>query len=241
MKKNVMMRVASAMLVLTLLTTCIISGTFAKYTTNKNVGDTARVAKWGVTIEGTGTTFADAYEAGTTTAIARPDAPSASVTVRSETKGDKVVAPGTEGSLASFTITGTPEVSVDVTYTATLTLTGWTINTSEDYCPLVITVAGTEYYVGKTYDDNGTSKTIANSTQLATAVNTAIAGYRKSYAAGTVLDDQNTADALSVSWKWNYEDDVVSCQENAKDTALGNLATAPTISLAVTATATQIN
>ena len=238
MKKNVMMRVASAMLVLTLLTTCIISGTFAKYTTKGEFQDSARVAKWGVTIKGTGTTFADAYEAGTTTATARPNAPSASVTVRSETEGDKVVAPGTEGSLARFTITGKPEVSVDVTYTATLTLTGWEIpagTATEEYCPLVFTVNGTEYYIGK---DNIT--TVA---ALTTAVNGAIAAYSKSYAAGTDLSTVDANDALSVSWKWNYEDNVVSCQENAKDTALGNWAMrnaeAPTISLAVTATATQ--
>lgn len=47
MKKNVMMRTASALLVLVLLTTCIISGTFAKYTTSASGGDSARVAYWG--------------------------------------------------------------------------------------------------------------------------------------------------------------------------------------------------
>ena len=47
MKKNVMMRVASALLVAVLMTTCAISGTFAKYTTTASGSDTARVAKWG--------------------------------------------------------------------------------------------------------------------------------------------------------------------------------------------------
>ncbi|MFR0985955.1 MAG: hypothetical protein ACLSFZ_04975 [Frisingicoccus sp.] len=45
MKKNRMMRLASSLLVLTLLTTCVISGTFAKYTTQAGGSDTARVAK----------------------------------------------------------------------------------------------------------------------------------------------------------------------------------------------------
>ena len=53
MKKNVMMRVASALLVAVLMTTCAISGTFAKYTTTATGSDTARVAKWDVKLNGT--------------------------------------------------------------------------------------------------------------------------------------------------------------------------------------------
>ena len=47
MKKNVMMRVASALLVAVLMTTCAISGTFAKYTSTATGSDSARVARWG--------------------------------------------------------------------------------------------------------------------------------------------------------------------------------------------------
>ena len=52
MKKNTMMRVASALLVAVLLSTCAISGTFAKYVTTASGSDTARVAKWDVQISG---------------------------------------------------------------------------------------------------------------------------------------------------------------------------------------------
>ena len=48
MKKNRMVRIASVLLVAVLLSTCAISGTFAKYTTTANGSDTARVAKWDV-------------------------------------------------------------------------------------------------------------------------------------------------------------------------------------------------
>lgn len=48
MKKNKMMRIASVLLVAVLLSTCAISGTFAKYTTTVTDSDTARVAKWGM-------------------------------------------------------------------------------------------------------------------------------------------------------------------------------------------------
>lgn len=47
MRKNKMMRTASGLLVATLLTTSVISGTFAKYTTSAEGSDTARVATWG--------------------------------------------------------------------------------------------------------------------------------------------------------------------------------------------------
>ena len=43
MKKNIMMRVASALLIAVLLTTCAISGTFAKYVSTASGSDTARV------------------------------------------------------------------------------------------------------------------------------------------------------------------------------------------------------
>ena len=46
MKKNTMMRVASALLVAVLLTTCAISGTFAKYVSTATAEDSARVARW---------------------------------------------------------------------------------------------------------------------------------------------------------------------------------------------------
>lgn len=128
MKKNVMMRVASALLVAVLLTTCAISGTFAKYTTYSSSNDTARVAKWGVTIAVSGAdAFAEAYK---DTADTRS---SATATVESKlndgsTNGDDVLAPGTKGTLATINVDGAPEVDVDVTVAATFVLSGdWTV------------------------------------------------------------------------------------------------------------------
>ena len=62
MKTNKMMRLASVLLVAVLLSTCAISGTFAKYVTTKEASDSARVAKFGVTITASGKTFAEAYD-----------------------------------------------------------------------------------------------------------------------------------------------------------------------------------
>lgn len=83
MKKNRMMRLASVLLVLTLLTTSMISGTFAKYTTSVESEDKARVAYWGFqssnSMDITGL-FSDTY--GNVDSV----------------DGADVIAPGTEGS-----------------------------------------------------------------------------------------------------------------------------------------------
>lgn len=49
MRKNKLMRAAAGLMVATLLTTSIISGTLAKYTTKVESSDKARVATWGFT------------------------------------------------------------------------------------------------------------------------------------------------------------------------------------------------
>lgn len=51
MKKNKMMRAAAVLLVAVLLSTCAISGTFAKYTSTTTATSTATVAKWDVKLE----------------------------------------------------------------------------------------------------------------------------------------------------------------------------------------------
>ena len=47
MKKNRAMRLAALLLVAVLMSTCGISGTFAKYVTEVSSEDSARVAYWG--------------------------------------------------------------------------------------------------------------------------------------------------------------------------------------------------
>ena len=50
MRKNKTMRLASCLLAVTLLTTCAISGTFAKYTSSATGSDVAEVATWNITV-----------------------------------------------------------------------------------------------------------------------------------------------------------------------------------------------
>ena len=138
MKKNVMMRLASVLLIAVLISTSAISGTYAKYVTQASGSDTARVAKWGVTAGVTGEAFTKTYNLDTTV-----DG-SFTLAVESSTE-DKLVAPGTTGTFTGVALTGTPEVAVNVTHVATITLQGWTLASGEFYCPVYITIEGTEY------------------------------------------------------------------------------------------------
>ena len=222
MRKSKSMRLASGLLVVTMLSTCMISGTFAKYVTDKSASDSARVAKFGVTVEGTADTFKKTYAKDNNSFTL------AANTVVS-TEDVDVVAPGTGGSMAAFTITGTPEVAVNVEFKGTLELGDkWVDSTSHYYCPLEITVEN-ETFKGKDY---------ASADAFETAVNEKIAEYNKNYEANTNLSTIG-ADAPDISWNWAFEGN-----DDVKDTYLGDQAAAGNaagISLDVTVTVTQID
>lgn len=119
MKKNKMMRAASALMVAVLLTTCTISGTFAKYVTSNEGSDSARVAKFGVTIQADGKLYGDKYTGGEIT-VSTPTENTANLSVDSIDDA-KVVAPGTKSDEGlSFAVNGKPEVStrLDVVITS---------------------------------------------------------------------------------------------------------------------------
>lgn len=120
MKKNKALRAASALLVLTLLTTSIIGGTFAKYTTSDSAADTARVAEWGVTLQVSGNLYGKAYTAGNLEASKPVAWKSESETGQSvisagvsAVAADNLLAPGTQSDAGpfEFKLTGTPEVA----------------------------------------------------------------------------------------------------------------------------------
>jgi len=124
MKKNKMLRLASVLLILVMLTTSIVGGTFAKYTTTGSVSDTARVAKWGVAINTSGSLYSNAYAAAAV-ADGKGNLPTAwnatsnvnAITVATaDVADDNIVAPGTKSydNGLSFGITGKPEVAVKV-------------------------------------------------------------------------------------------------------------------------------
>lgn len=238
MKKNKALRAASALLVLTLLTTSIIGGTFAKYTTSGIGTDSARVAKWGVTVNSTSNAFATEYNTDDTS-VSGTIAKSVVTANGTGADGKKLVAPGTSGNLLATSITGTPEVAVKVTTSAELKLEGWSINNgtaNEEYCPIVITIDGTAYKMGAALDaDNYVYNTING---FKTAVENAL----KKEISVAPNTDLAANYAHTVTWAWAFADTSAGAyQTDEKDTALGNLTIAPTIEFTYTATVTQID
>ncbi len=150
MKKNTVMRVLSLILVLTLMSTCAISSTFAKYVTKAEGEDQARVAKWGVVVTVEGGAFADKYK----TADEAYKNAEGEYSVMSAVEGEQVVAPGTSAKEADMalvaTVKGTPEVA------ARYTLEGKGITdvvlkkgSYTDYTQLVKADDGTYGYTGE--------------------------------------------------------------------------------------------
>ncbi len=115
MKKNKFLRIASAMLMLCLITTCAVSGTFAKYTTSDSDSDTARVAKWGVTVAVGGTLFGTNYGSNTALADADKDRIVATSTNVVSSGTDNIVAPGTKNDTGfQVQLKGNPEVAFTI-------------------------------------------------------------------------------------------------------------------------------
>ena len=235
-KKNWTLRAAVLMFALVLITSCFVGGTFAKYVTSGSGTDSARVAKFGVTVTASGDLFAKEYATDDQTVVG--------TIAKSVISTDKVVAPGTEsnGDFVAATVTGTPEVAVRVSYkldTATLQLENWKDGDGKFYCPLVF----------KVKTPNGNTVISGMEFQTAEAMKAAlvnaVAAYTKDYAPGTDLSGK-AADTLAISWEWPFETgtDADKPANNVKDTFLGDEAAAgraATVSLTLATTVTQID
>ncbi len=222
MKKNKAMRLASALLVLTLLTTCAISGTFAKYTTSTTGTDKARVAYWG--FDQAAATAIDLFD-GTYTN---------NVNSSGEVDGfSNVVAPGTskETTFAfGYTNYRTDAITApEVAYTFTVdpTITGdydeLDVNTSFKWTLAKGDATATEY------------QTVA---QLLAAIK-ALSGDAtgsKTYNPGELPAAFTSADeTYTIGWKWAFEGN------DTADTTLGNSQTLENVTFAITITATQVD
>lgn len=231
MKKNTMMRIASVLMVAVLLSTCAISSTFAKYVSSDSATDTARIAKWGVEVTATGKdAFALKYDN-----EAKTDGTKVvSATTVTENDNGKVIAPGTKGDLGGISITGTPEVMVNVSVSATLTLSGWHTDGDEnnletEHCPLIFKVGNEEIKIG--------AQGIDTIEDLQTAVvDKFTALTQENIAANTNLGNTKN---VSVSWEWPFDPN--NGQNDTNDTALGDLNTAPTITFSCSASVTQVD
>lgn len=219
MKKNVMMRLASFLLVAVLISTSAISGTYAKYVTSDTGSDKARVAKWGVTVEIEDTSnFSKEYQ--THDSDAKADGVAVSVLT---TGAMNIVAPGTSSEDVdgdfTFKIAGTPEVATKVdiemkvnhdiylgadTYDDPTTKDVDSFEVAKTYYPVVFTLK------------NSKDETVAegNLAEIAKEFN-AESAY---HAANVAIDETYT-----LSWAWDFDDNGVGTND-AADTLLGNLA-----------------
>ncbi len=99
MRKNKTLRAAALLLILVLITSCFVGGTFAKYTSSKNATANADIARWSVSVNNTDITSAD-----TTLNLnlfdTIIDTVNGSARGENETKNvaDGFIAPGTKGS-----------------------------------------------------------------------------------------------------------------------------------------------
>lgn len=211
------MRVAGLLLALVLVTSCFVGGTFAKYVTSGHGNDSARAAKWGVVVNVEGdSAFAKQYDG--------DENAQDNTVIAAATATYKVVAPGTKkDNVLSSTLSGTPEVKVEVTYDAIVALANWEDAQQKYYCPLVFTIKHGE-----------TTKTLSGMNynsmeEFQTALVTEIKSVKATYAPNTDLSTATGHD-LSISWQWPFETgdtETEKAANNVKDTYLGNQAAVP--------------
>ena len=158
----------------------------------------------------------------------------------------KVVAPGTKNDdCLTVSVTGKPEVAVEVDYDAVVNLTGkWEYKYTDDqgtahtefYCPLVIKV-GDKTFTGTDY---------TSVKEFTGAVAKAITDLSAVYPAGTELNG-SASKGFNVSWEWPFEGGKGSKQTDVKDTYLGNQAATltgidvPNVVIQAAVTVTQVD
>ncbi len=222
MKKNKFMRLASVLLVAVLLSTCAISGTFAKYTTTTSGTDTARVAYWGFN-QTAAQTF-DLFDGTYTNVDSQDDV--------------NVIAPGTEKS-----------TTLVFQYTDNANGEGNDITAPEVAYNFEIAFVATGDY--DSLDANNNFKwtlqmpgaTSATQYNTVAALETAIEALNKTgnqtYAAGSLPTGFDAgANTITIGWVWTFSADN---DGDVADTAMGNAATLENVTFTITITATQVN
>ena len=133
-RKNYAMRISSILLILTMTSLCMVSGTFAKYTVTTNASDTAKVAKFAVKLGENELTKADTITVDLFKNTYLADKVKSS---------GKVVAPGTSGYIP-ITISNEGEVAV----TARLTFAETKTKTGEIDIPIKYAITNSESITG---------------------------------------------------------------------------------------------
>ena len=227
MKKNTMMRIASVLMIAVLLTTCVISGTFAKYTTSTTGSDKARVAYWGWD-----------QEAALTIDLFDTTYDNDAVLSSGEVDGfENVIAPGTKKTTTfAFGYTNyktdkidAPEVAYSFTVTPTITGDYDSLDANANF-KWTLQAPG-----AATATEYNTVAALLDAIKLLSGD----ASGTKEYAAGTLPTAFTSADeAYTIGWVWNFSADAAG---DTADTLMGNSQTLENVTFSITITATQLD
>lgn len=219
-RKNNRRTVVIVALLLALVTLLCFGGyTFSKYVTSSKGSGTASVAKWGYTASvDTTKLFGEEYKYDAAKAASTVDGTGANLTVKADTAGRNLVAPGTAGSM-TFTVGGKAEVrallsmGIDATTYKDVVLkikkTGETTYT--EYHPVKWTLKKGETTVAENVTLAKIAETIHDDT------------INKAYNPNAEL----TSTTYELSWVWAFEDttgNVAGLTINQVDTILGQMA-----------------
>ena len=134
--------------------------------------------------------------------------------VSSDADGKKIIAPGTSGQ-SSFVVTGTSEVAYQVAADISVIYSAnW-----NGHAPLRFSLNGTDW---TSLEDFQTNLSVALSSE-------------------TMEPNSAYANTKTIYWQWPF---YVSAEDDIKDTAVGTLAadsTAPTVTVNIDVTATQVD
>ena len=221
MRKNTTLRFSALLLVLALVTSCFVGGTFAKYTTSANDTVSARVANWG--FESTNAIVLDDLFSATYDSTTNP-------TVKSADASTLLVAPGTADSATfQFAYDETAQNAPEVAYSFTVDTTGSSCSIQDGV--LIWSLDGQKC---------GTDGTF-NELLAALEALSGEADGSKDYAPGELPAAFGTTDnEHTISWVWDFDDNSNGTND-ARDTSLGNEDTLRTVTVALKITATQID
>lgn len=221
MKRNRLYWLFSLVLVLTLVSFTLVSGTYAKYTKQVTATDTARVAKFAFDLSDGTNTLDEATAAPVSIDLFK----TTDAGLYDNGTNGTFIAPGTTGSVV-LSLDNLSEVDITVAFALTETNAG--------SIPIYYTIGeGTQRYSAILSGSYG-AESYQTLAQMATAVNAL---------AGTVqASDGTTAVSLAditLNWTWAFET-AGTGQTDTLDTALGVGGTA-TVKLDIACTVTQVN
>jgi hypothetical protein len=200
-------RVAALLLVACLISSVMLSGTFAKYTSEYSGQDTALVAKWDLTMKDQ-----DDNEFSIDTPEQQLDLFSHAydTNILADAGEQKIIAPGVSGNFV-LSLTNNSDVAADITFD--ITKTGANV-------PM-------EFSIGKDFHDEGAT-ILQGHAALQDALNTLNTApesdglIRLAAVEGEAIDTET----ITVYWQWAYErkdtvDPTVLTQNDEDDTSLG--------------------